>query len=875
MGTRTALMLILCGLGAGMSPSAAAQEGQNPIAPEARGSAHAPDERPLWELLRNGRYRELFQKIERLRTTHPGWNAPEKLLALANEGYFAQRVRQAIETTDHAALIALAAEKRAAFGCDGIDWAWHLGEAYAKLNRASEAEALAEGLISSCADDNQRLATLYKARDWVAAAAWGRLIEREAREHRTPEVEKQYQRLRYGYRLGLFMTAQAQKEPDALNLFESIAGEVELDRDSGVALAGAWEYFNRSDLPRAQHWFERALEWKADAFDAHYGLALCALRDNRIGEADRHLRALPAEYAKRAELSRDVLVARARIAFDAKKYDEVIALLREAETYGPLPRYAIAQQAWSLLNRGDADAAAIFERLHSENPDAESTQGLVHALLARARNAHAAGKFQESADLLRRAQSYAPLPRYGSAQYAWSLLDLGNAAGAAEIFERLYREQPDEEAAQGLVQSYLRAGRDLSSLEPLAQGGPLAAMIRQQDTQTKISRKQFLAARQSDPKLSESLGGAGTPRVGILAAVREKSGGEGTSRLRLTAAPAVEGATAMGDAAELQVRVDRVVLDSGRLADNALVGSAGPGAYAVAPVTRVEGVQPRLFWRMEGDASWEANFGMTPSGGPLPEYAFGGIQRRSHTTWGQYDLAAFAEPVRESILSFVGLRDPYTGATSWGRVLRYGAEARGLWLTLPDWVAGMHLRYEELSGHGVADNEHYVVDGGLGRNLGLRQFDYAVLGIEAGTHGYRRNLSQFTLGHGGYYSPQSVTRAGVAFNFLTSERQSWIASGRLSMGRAYRVQDEAPFFPLAPDGRTYPGSRDYGNDAMIELGAVWSVARQLQTGVLISRSVSPQYNNTIAGLLFRFLFEPRSTTVSTDLPLHLLNDMSR
>jgi tetratricopeptide (TPR) repeat protein len=782
----------------GIALPAAGQQGSGIASKKARDRAQVPDERPLWEMHRNGRFRELLDTIQSLQARYPRWKPPEQLLALTRESYLSKRVDDAVRASDHGALIALGSESLEAFGCNRIDWAWALGEAYAHAKRQADAQALAERLVASCRDDH-RLTTLYKAREWISPTAWGKLLEREAGSRRTPAVEEKFRKLQYDYRVTLFNSAQTEKNPQAFKLFEAIAAEVELYQDAGAALSGAWLYYSQTDIPQAKLWFARALQWKADAADARYGLALCASKEGLFDDALQNARALPSGYPDRERLMREALFGRARAAYDSRKYDEAVALLREADTYGALPRY-------------------------------------------------------------------------GKTQYAWSLLQLGDAEGAASAFERLYREQPDTESAQGLRESYRRAGKDLSSLGLLAQSEPLASMVRTGDSQRMLDQKRFLSASRSDPEIAGSLGSAGVPQLSLAAALRDKTGNDGTSRLRLQLAPSVEGGMPFGGNAEVYVRVDRVSLDSGALPANALVGSGGPGAYAFAPITRVDGVQPQVLVRMERDGIWQLNLGMTPSGGPLSEHAFGRIERRAYTQWGQYDLAAFAEPVRESILSYVGLRDPYTGV-AWGRISRYGVEARALRLIESDWAVSAGARSEQITGDSVADNDRFRADAAFGRNLGLSGFNYAVLGVEASFDRYRRNLSQFTLGNGGYYSPQKAVRGGVAFNFQTEERRPWIARGRASAGRTYRTQDEAPFFPNAPDGRTFAGSRDYGNDSSLELGAMWQLTGQLQAGLIFARSVAPQYNNTISGVVLRVLFEPRSAVTSADLPVRLFSDL--
>ena len=759
---------------------------------------NAPDERPLWEMHRDGRFHELLDAIQGLQGKYPRWSAPKRLVDLAREGAFTKSVEDAVRASDHAALIALAAEKPEAFGCQRIDWAWALGEAYAQTRRQREAQALAERLLSRTCAEEHRLVTLYKARGWLAVAAWEGLLEREAALTHAPEIEEKLQKLRYDARVARFHATPDARSPEA---FQELAAGVDRYQDAGTALSGAWLYFNRADIAQARRWFGQALRWKADSNDARYGLALCSFKEGRFDDALSEARALPSGHPDRERLMQEALLAKAGSEAEANRHAEAAALILEAAALGSLPRH-------------------------------------------------------------------------GRTRYAWTLLQLGDAAGAARAFEGLYREQPDAESAHGLAISYGRAGKDLASLGALTENEPLATVVREENGRRMLDQKRFLSAGRNDPQIAGTLGSAGVAQFSLAGALREKSGSEGTSRLRRQLVPSIEAGMPFASDGEAFVRLDRVILSSGALPANAAVGSppAVPGAYAFAPVTRVEGVEPRAFVRVERDAIWQLHLGMTPTGGPVSEHLFGRIERHAHASWGFYDLAAYAEPVRESILSYVGLRDPYGGA-SWGRVLRYGAEARSLWLMREGWALNAGARAEHIVGDGVADNDRVRAEAGFGRNLGLRGFDYAVLGIETSVDQYRRNLSPFTLGNGGYYSPQEVVRGGLALNFQSEERRPWIMRGRVSAGRARRVQDDAPRFPLASGGGTFPGSRDYGNDAEAEFSAVWQLTERVQAGAILARSTAPQYGSTTSGLVLRVLLESRNAVTSGDLPVRLLTDL--
>ena len=774
-------------------------------APAKEPRAPRPDEEMLWRMLRDQGHDVLLQEIARLRGKHPGWRPPAELVQLAFEARFRERVERAIASSDDVGLLQLAAENEKAFGCDRIDWAWALADAHARAGDAARAAAIAEDLVSRCTVDADRLATLYKARAWLPAAAWRSLLQREAPAARSPAIDEKYRRLVYDARAEHFGEARRVKDPVATELFAALAADIEAFRDPGTATAGGWLHLEASDTVQAAGWFAKALSWDPGATDARRGLALCALREKRFEDAIREAQALPQDTStSRSTLLQEALLGKAGDAYASARYTETLALLAEAAAHGQLPRHARAMQAWSWLHSGET----------------------VHA---------------------------------------------------ADAFATLYREAPDAESATGVLQSHLRAGRD-AELAELARSDPLRTELRRHQARKSFDEKRFLAARSIEPETYSGRGAVATPQLTPYAAVRDKSGSSGLSQLRL-GMYSIELGMPSGVAGEAYLRLDRVSLDSGPLPAKAPVGAALATDYTFGPVTHVTGMQPRFFWRHERDAAWQLDIGITPSGGAVAARPFGRVERQAYAAWGQYTFAGYVEPVRESILSYVGMRDPYSGA-EWGRVLRHGLELRGLRLReLPLSVSG-RLRIERITGQGVADNSRIQIDAVAGRDLRLPGFDYAVLGLSAGAEHYQKNLGQFTLGHGGYFSPQRYVRAGLAFDFLTKEHRQWIVRGRVSAGRISKTLDAAPFFPLAPDSQctaqpcVYPSSHEHGTDAGVEASAVFRVSDRMQAGFMFSRSVSPQFTNNVAGVFIRLLWEPSGSALSVDLPSRLATDVS-
>ena len=107
-------------------------------------------------------------------------------------------------------------------------------------------------------------------------------------------------------------------------------------------------------------------------------------------------------------------------------------------------------------------------------------------------------------------------------------------------------------------------------------------------------------------------------------------------------------------------------------------------------------------------------------------------------------------------------------------------------------------RWGERTGQHVADNEALTLSAGVTYDLGLDSFSYFSVGPNYRYQAFDENLSHFTLGHGGYYSPSSLHQFGVGAYFLTEESKDWLVKGSGSVGYETAEQDEAPFFPLTP-----------------------------------------------------------------------------
>jgi len=149
-------------------------------------------------------------------------------------------------------------------------------------------------------------------------------------------------------------------------------------------------------------------------------------------------------------------------------------------------------------------------------------------------------------------------------------------------------------------------------------------------------------------------------------------------------------------------------------------------------------------------------------------------------------------PVTDSVLSYAGETDPVTG-TKMGAVMRRQA---GLGLATDFGRAGVYAdayakRYT--GAHVVANAAYELNAGGY-----LRAYDdgetQLQVGVNVNLQHFQRNLRFFSLGHGGYFSPQSYMAASLPLTF-TYKGDRWRFSGSVAPGLQSYSEDAARVFP--------------------------------------------------------------------------------
>jgi tetratricopeptide (TPR) repeat protein len=573
----------------------------------------------------------------------------------------------------------------------------------------------------------------------------------------------------------------------------------------------------------------------------------------------------------------------------------------------------MALLGWLRFNVGDKRAALqAFEQSNRWHPTAEAAKGELLALAdlddpdelmtlseayaqrwpqlrpvaaaslrSMGNRLHGEGEYQQAQRVLVAAETLAPAGRDTRLLTGWNLLQLDEPRAAADVFMELYREQPDADSAEGLLISLRRLDDD-SELERLAkEPGPLRELWLEDQAERLTARGDFVRAYRIDPDASPALANIDSPAIGVGIRLRERSGDPGLGRLTETQIPVLHLSAWSGEF-EFSVSVDRVSLDAGTPGADALIGSAANlSTDAVRSSDGSSNVDGGLSWLIgvayQGDWHLAAEIGQTPTNGALGPKTQGAVTiGRKGEDYAWYGTLAH-EPMRESLLSYTGLNDPWSDR-AWGRVFRSGLSLDGWYQLNDDWTLAAVLRVHEYTGTDVANNTGIEAGLSVGRNLRRSEFAYLTLGPAIEYRHFRRNLNHFTIGHGGYYSPERDLGLMLALDFQTREAAPWMVQGSARAGWRSQDQAESPLFPIGPpagqtDMFSYEATSESGLAAYLRIQGVARLSARWQVGAGLYGNYNRSYEE-YSGLLFlRWFFQPRAAVFSSDLPGFIVDDL--
>ena len=249
-----------------------------------------------------------------------------------------------------------------------------------------------------------------------------------------------------------------------------------------------------------------------------------------------------------------------------------------------------------------------------------------------------------------------------------------------------------------------------------------------------------------------------------------------------------------------------------------------------------------------------------------------------------WSASASRRGVSDSVLSFAGVKDPFTGLT-WGGVTSTGAKLAG---TVDNGLFGAYgsLGWHRLQGKHVADNDQQEFGAGVYVHALDTDYQSLTAGLNVSAMRYDKNLRGFTYGQGGYFSPQNYAELSfpVHWNGRTvGQKVAWQVDA--SLGVQHFKEDDSPYFPLDPElqqaaydaaslaallglsteyaAPVYAGQSKTGLSYNMAATAEWRITPQVYLGGRMELNNARDYQQFDANVYLRFLLDRNAGYLGT------------
>ncbi|AXK65228.1 cellulose synthase subunit BcsC-related outer membrane protein [Burkholderia sp. IDO3] len=383
-----------------------------------------------------------------------------------------------------------------------------------------------------------------------------------------------------------------------------------------------------------------------------------------------------------------------------------------------------------------------------------------------------------------------------------------------------------------------------------------------------------------------------------------KSGDEGISAYRAQQVPVYMQMPVRYDGHAF-LQLDTVHLDAGTL------DTSDPNAYSLktfgtyAALKALNGLPPPFHLTRSADAlianppgalhqsmtgvalgagyrtdAWRVDLGTSPLGFPV-HYLVGGVRYRFDAGPASFTVNASRRPETSSVLSYAGMRDPWSGAV-WGGVRRDGVNLRGS-VDVGRVNLFAELGAGVLSGKNVERNAEVTLRSGFTVPVYERATMKVSTGLVGNAWHYAQNLRYYTYGQGGYYSPQRYLSLGVPIEWAgRRDALSWDLTVTAGISNSY--EKDSLFYPTFADrradqeaaGMVYAGSSttgvsfSYGVNGIVE----YRVNSHLSVGAQLHVDRSHDYAPSSALVYLRYAFDARAERnwLVTPTPVQLYSD---
>ena len=318
------------------------------------------------------------------------------------------------------------------------------------------------------------------------------------------------------------------------------------------------------------------------------------------------------------------------------------------------------------------------------------------------------------------------------------------------------------------------------------------------------------------------------------------------------------------------LHVDRVQLNAGALPssqEDALQygqTAAWPASgYPGTPGTpRGQGTNLGFGYRGSG-TEWD--IGAIGIGMPVT-HLVGGVSYGQWREDGNYRVELSRRPLTGSLLSYAGARDPISGQI-WGGVVATGVSAR-IGRPFGPYNMSLSAGYALLQGKNVENNTRLQLRAAVDRDVWHDTRSSVNVGLALSLWRYGNDLSEYSWGHGGYYSPHRYASLSLPVEWGGRRGKfTWLLRGTLSF--SHSSSGTSDYFP--DDATLQTQARYLGNGPVYAAGASSGLGRSLRAvveyratphltlGAQLSLDRSAYYAPTTALVYVRWLLDPVRT----------------
>jgi tetratricopeptide (TPR) repeat protein len=361
-----------------------------------------------------------------------------------------------------------------------------------------------------------------------------------------------------------------------------------------------------------------------------------------------------------------------------------------------------------------------------------------------------------------------------------------------------------------------------------------------------------------------------------------RNGDAGTSELS-NFSTVIEGRFPVTEGGHMVLRLEPVFLSAGKINPTDYNASQQFGSNALANVggsagtTREQQDSGMAISVGFETAHLKLDIGTTPLGFAV-QNVVGGLSYNDNFGDVKLKLDLNRRPVTDSLLSYAGTVDDVTGKT-WGGVVSTGGRVE---VGVEQGKFGLYGygSLAALTGKNVVSNSKFELGAGVYYKLVQDSDMDLTAGLSVTTLGYKRNLRYFTLGHGGYFSPQRYFSIDLPVEWAgRSGKLAYKLDGSIGI-QTFR-ENSAAYYPgdptqqanwetvatanaiAAPVGVSwltyYPAQSKTGLGFKLGGEAEYRFAPRWSVGGKIAMDNASSYTQTSGLLYFRYYFDSINT----------------